>query len=315
MQYRRLGDSGLRLSALSLDTAACAGSRGTLRDIVAMAWDRGIDLFDSAGDDDDGTAELLLGDVIADLRLPRDGFAVASRVRPGVRGTPRPMQRGLSRKRVHDGCDAALRRLHVDYIDLFSCEQPEPDQPLAETVAAMDALIGQGKVLYWGTSGWPSARILEARAIARRESLREPTLERPQYGVFERRWVELEHPILCADGATGLTVCARRPTGAGAGDATPVRSGVRDDVEHAGTAVDPNQGAVDTRLARYAAELGVSAGALDAAWCLRNRSVSSVLVGAVDTRALEAVLAALSLDERLGPDAWAPLDALSDRRA
>ncbi|HST44119.1 MAG TPA: aldo/keto reductase [Luteimonas sp.] len=282
MQYRRLGDSGLCLSALSLDAAAAGSSRGSLRNLVAMAWDRGINLFDSAGADGDGTAEQVLGDVIADLRLPRDGFAVASRVRPGVPGTPRPMQRGLSRKRVRDGCDAALRRLRVDYIDLFSCPQPEPDQPLAETVAAMDALIGQGKVLYWGTSGWPATRILEARAIARVQGLRPPTMERPRYGVLERRWVEQEHALLCTDGALGLTVCA-------------------------------TAGGVDTRLAAIAAELGVPAGALDVAWCLRNRSVSSVLVGAVDTGALETSLAALLLYDRLGPDAWQRVDAVSER--
>src|SRR5690606_40513276 len=114
MLYRRLGSSGLKLSALSLGTWLTAGDRlgrGEMRELVAQAWDHGINFFDSAENYAHGEAERVLGDVIADLRLPRDGFCVSSKAYFGSARDPRPTQAGLSRKHLRDACDAALRRL------------------------------------------------------------------------------------------------------------------------------------------------------------------------------------------------------------
>src|SRR3546814_5852119 len=87
------------------------------------------------------------------------------------------MQKGLSRKHVHDACHAALKRLRVDYLDLYYCHRPDPDTPVAETVAAMDTLVRQGKVLYWGTSEWPAEQIREAHEAARAGRSEEHTSE------------------------------------------------------------------------------------------------------------------------------------------
>ena len=155
MQYRRLGSSGLQLSALSFGAWLTFGAqvgRGTARNLVAAAWDHGVNFFDNAESYAHGEAERVMGDVIADLRLPRDGYCVSSKVFFGSTAEPRPTQKGLSRKHVTDACHAALVRLRVDYLDLFYCHRPDPDTPIEETVRAMDALIRQGKVLYWG---WP----------------------------------------------------------------------------------------------------------------------------------------------------------------
>lgn len=155
MQYRRLGSSGLQLSALSFGAWVTFGSqigRSEARNLVAAAWDHGVNFFDNAEGYANGAAEEVMGDVIADLRLPRDGYCVSSKVFFGAAADPRPTQRGLSRKHVRDACDAALKRLRVDHLDLYFCHRPDPDTPVAETVWAMDALIRQGKVLYWGTS-------------------------------------------------------------------------------------------------------------------------------------------------------------------
>ena len=106
-----------------------------------------------------GEAEKVMGDVIADLRLPRDGYCVSSKVYFGAAKNPLPTQRGLSRKHVAEACHAALKRLRVEHLDLYFCHRPDPDTPIEETVWAMDALIRQGKVLYWGTSEWSAAQI------------------------------------------------------------------------------------------------------------------------------------------------------------
>lgn len=184
MQYRRLGSTGLKVSALSFGAWVTFGDqigRDEARNLVASAWDHGITFFDNAEGYARGRAEQVMGDVIADLRLPRDGFCVSSKVFFGAVDDPRPTQHGLSRKHVTDACHAALKRLRVDYLDLYYCHRPDPDTPIAETVLAMDTLIRQGKVLYWGTSEWSAAQLQEAVAVARAQHLHLPSMEQPQY--------------------------------------------------------------------------------------------------------------------------------------
>jgi aryl-alcohol dehydrogenase-like predicted oxidoreductase len=199
MQYRRLGSSGLQVSELSFGAWVTFGGsvgRGEARELIAAAWDAGINFFDNAETYANGEAERVMGDVIADLRLPRDGFCVSSKVFFGAVDNPRPTQKGMSRKHVHDACHAALKRLRVDYLDLYFCHRPDPDAPIAETVFAMDALIRQGKVLYWGTSEWPADAILDAHAIARAHGLQPPAMEQPQYNLLHRERVEREYTPL-----------------------------------------------------------------------------------------------------------------------
>ena len=209
MQYRRLGSSGLQLSALSFGAWVTFGNqigRSEARELIAAAWDHGINFFDNAEGYADGEAERVMGDVLADLRLPRDGWCVSSKVFFGATGTPSPTQRGLSRKHVHDACHGALKRLRVDYLDLYYCHRPDPDAPVEETVWAMDALVRQGKVLYWGTSEWPAPAIREAHKIARTHHLHAPTMEQPQYNLLHRERVELEYAPLYAEYGMGTTI-------------------------------------------------------------------------------------------------------------
>ena len=193
MQYRRLGASGLQLSALSFGAWMTFGrqvGRGQARELIAAAWDHGINFFDNAEAYANGEAERVMGDVIADLRLPRDGFCVSSKVFFGAVEDPRPTQRGLSRKHVVEACHAALRRLRVEHLDLYYCHRPDPDTPVEETVAAMDLLVRQGKVLYWGTSEWPEALIRDAALFPTTA----PFLPRSPYEVPPR-----PGDLLCAD--------------------------------------------------------------------------------------------------------------------
>ncbi|MDQ3288358.1 MAG: aldo/keto reductase [Pseudomonadota bacterium] len=324
MQYRRLGSSGLQLSALSFGAWVTFGSqigRGTARDLVAAAWDHGINFFDNAESYALGAAEEVMGDVIADLRLPRDGYCVSSKVMFGSVDDPRPTQRGLSRKHVTDACHAALRRLRVDYLDLYYCHRPDPDTPVAETVSAMDALVRQGKVLYWGTSEWPAAQIREAHRVARNQHLHAPTMEQPQYNLFNRERVELEYAPLYAELGLGTTTFSPLASGLLSGkysDAMPddARLG-RKDMGWLNRLVvgDEVEQKLDRarRFATMARELGAPPAALAIAWCLRNPLVSSVILGASRPDQLMQNLHALDWVERIDDADWRRIEAVASR--
>jgi voltage-dependent potassium channel beta subunit len=312
MQYRRLGSTGLPLSALSFGAWTTFGKnvgRGLARELVAAAWDNGINFFDNAETYASGQAERVMGDVIADLRLPRDGFAVSSKVFFGAVDDPLPMQRGLSRKHVHDACHDALKRLRVDYLDLYFCHRPDPDAPVAETVAAMDALVRQGKVLYWGTSEWTASQIREAHAAARDNGWQAPSMEQPQYNLLHRERVELEYAPLYAECGMGTTIWSPLASGLLTGK---YDDGVPDDSRLAREAW-LQKGALDETTQRrqrarafsaLAAELGVAPAPLAIAWCLRNPHVSTVLLGASKVEQLLQNLDALELSERFDQGVW-----------
>ncbi|MFC3716847.1 aldo/keto reductase [Luteimonas soli] len=320
MQYRRLGSSGLQLSALSFGAWATFGgrvARGEARNLIAAAWDHGINFFDNAETYANGVAEQVMGDVISDLRLPRDGFVVSSKVFFGAMDDPRPTQKGLSRKHVRDACDAALKRLRVDYLDLYYCHRPDPDTPVAETVAAMDALVRQGKVLYWGTSEWPAERIREAHEAARAGGFQAPTMEQPQYNLLHRERVEAEYAPLYADFGMGTTTWSPLASGLLTGkynDGVPDGSRMASE-DYAWLQRDVLGDAASRRLPRaraftaLATELGVGPAPLAIAWCLRNPHVSSVILGASRVAQLLQNLEALDVAGRVDEGGWARVEA------
>ncbi len=320
MQYRRLGSSGLQLSALSFGAWVAFGGqigRGEARNLIAAAYDNGINFFDNAEVYAKGEAEKVMGDVIADLRLPRDGYCVSSKVFFGADEDPRPTQKGLSRKHVVEACHAALRRLRVDHLDLYFCHRPDPDTPIEETVWAMDGLIRQGKVLYWGTSEWPAAQIREAAKIARTHHLHAPTMEQPQYNLLHRERVELEYASLYAELGLGTTIWSPLASGLLTGK---YNDGVPDDSRLAqpryswlqrSVLGDAQSGRVERarKFSALAARLDVAPAPLAIAWCLRNPHVSSVILGATRKEQLLENFKALDLLERFGESVWAQVEA------
>ncbi len=322
MEYRRLGHSGLHVSALGLGswiTFAGALDRGGARRLVARAFDAGVSLFDSAENYACGQAEAWLGDVIADLRLPRDSLCLSSKAFFGAVPDPRPTQRGLSRKHLRDACDAALRRLRTEYLDIFFCHRPDPDTPIEETVAAMHQLVCAGKVLYWGTSEWPAERIRAALRCARENGLTPPSVEQAQYNLLHRERVEFEYAPLYDDPGLGLTTWSPLASGLLSGKYAQgripegSRRARRDHGWHEGIlpgASDARDAAV-ARLMDLAADLGETPAALAIAWCLRNPKVSSVILGCSSIAQLDANLTALALADRLEPATLARLDALA----
>lgn len=320
MLYRRLGRTGLQVSALSFGAWVTFGTsvgRGEARRLITQAFDAGINFFDNAETYAKGEAEKIMGDVLADMRFPRDAFAVSSKVYFGAAAEPSPMQKGLSRKHVRDACDAALKRLHVDYLDLFFCHRPDAETPIDETVWAMDQLVRAGKVLYWGTSEWSAEAIAEADRIAKAHHLVGPSMEQPQYSLLHRDRVEREYAPLYASIGLGTTTWSPLASGlltgkyvggipAGSRLATPGYEWLQKKVQG-------DEGAATlARVQRFIAvanELGVEPAPLAIAWCLANPQVSSVILGATKPEQLAQNLRALDVLPKIDAATKARLEA------
>lgn len=320
MQYRRLGSSGLQLSALSFGAWVTFGrqvDRNQARNLLACAFDHGVNYFDNAETYAAGVAETLMGDVLADLRFPRDAYCVSSKVFFGAVADPKPTQRGLSRKHVVDACDQARKRLRVDYLDCYFCHRADPDTPIVETVWAMDTLIRQGKVLYWGTSEWPATAIREAHRVAAEHHLQPPTMEQPQYNLLHRERVESEYAPLCRAFGMGMTIWSPLASGVLTGkyiDGIPGNSRLAlPGYEWLRQRVESPEGRADTarvvKLLPIARELGLSPAQFAIAWCLKNPYVSTVILGATRREQLEDNFGALAAVERLDDSVMMRIDA------
>lgn len=320
MEYRRLGSSGLKLSVLSLGAWVTFGRQidvAAAREMIACAWDHGINFFDNAEVYAFGEAERVMGAALKALKLPRDGYCVSSKAYFGAVDNPLPTQRGLSRKHLADACEQALRRLDVDYLDLYFCHRPDEDTPVAETVWTMDSLIRQGKVRYWGTSEWPAALIREAHAVARAHHLHAPQMEQPQYNLLHRERVEVEYAPLYGELGLGTTIWSPLASGLLTGKyahGVPAdsRLGQPDYAWLRQAMLEEDGGARLARAARLlslAAELGVSPAQFAIAWCLANPHVSTVILGASRKTQLEENLKALDVLPQLDAALMARVDA------
>ena len=309
MQYRRLGSTGLQLSALSYGAWVTFGhqlGRGEARELIAQCIDAGINFFDNAEVYAHGEAERIMGDVLVDLRVPRDAFCVSSKAFFGAVPDPKPTQRGLSRKHLRDACDQALSRLRVDYLDLYFCHRPDPDVPVAEIVATMDVLVRQGKVLYWGTSEWPAERIREAITFANTHGLFAPQVEQPQYNLVHRSHFEQALAPLCREHGLGTTIWSPLASGLLTGKYS---EGVPEDsrlntpgygwLRELLLARRDELGQGLQRFAALAREIDAPPSTLALAWCLLNPQVSTVLLGATKRAQLDENFRALDLAGRL----------------
>ena len=206
MEYRRLGKSGLRVSELSYGswvTFSFQLDKAKAKKTMKHAYDAGINFFDNAEVYAAGESEKIMGDALNELGLKRDTYTVSSKV---FFGGQLVTQRGLNAKHIRDGCDAALKRLKLDYLDLFFCHRPDFHTPVEETVRAMDVLVKQGKILYWGTSEWPADRVREAYLIAYKYGLTPPSMEQPEYNMFNRMKLEKEYLGLFDSEGMGTTI-------------------------------------------------------------------------------------------------------------
>ena len=285
MNYRRLGSSGLKLSELSLGAWVTYG--GQVGEEVAVncmsaAHDAGVNFFDNAEAYAHGNAETVMGNAIKRLSWKRESIVVSSKVFWGGDG---PNDKGLSKKHVYEACRNSLRRLQLSYLDLFFCHRPDPNTPIEETVRAMDDLIHQGLILYWGTSEWSAADIMRAHGIARELDMTPPTMEQPQYNMLHRERVEVEYLPLYREIGLGTTIWSPLASGLLTGKyKNGIPSGSRATLEGYGwlreSLITSENIAKVSQLEPIAKDLGCSLAQLGLAWCLKNPHVSTVMTGA-----------------------------------
>nr|MCU0254802.1 aldo/keto reductase [Acidobacteriota bacterium] len=206
MEYRFLGRSGLQVSTLSFGAWVTFGDQvgeEVASLLMKTAVDAGINFFDNAEVYADGDAETVMGRVIQRAGFKRTDLVLSTKIFWGGEGVN---DRGLSRKHLIEGTDAALKRLQTDYVDLIFCHRPDPRTPIEETVRAMNTIIESGRAFYWGTSEWSAAQLMEAHGIARQLGLIGPLMEQPQYNMFHRDRVEREYAPLYDSIGLGLTI-------------------------------------------------------------------------------------------------------------
>jgi voltage-dependent potassium channel beta subunit len=318
MEYRRLGRSGLKVSALSFGAWVTFGRQIPPEEaskLMKTAYDHGVNFFDNAEAYAGGHAEVVMGDCLRSLGLERDTFVVSSKV---FWGGTKPNQEGLSRKRVMEACHAALRRLQVDYLDLYFCHRPDPATPIEETVRAMDTLIRQGKVLYWGTSEWSAQQIMEAYGVARQYHLTPPTMEQPQYNLLHRHRVEVEFSRLYGEIGLGTTTWSPLASGLLTGKyAKGIPEGSRLSLPDMAWLKERFEGDEGTpkleqvrKFCNLADELGHKPATLALAWCLKNPNVSTVILGASRVEQLKENFGALEVVRSLGTDAMNQLEEI-----
>lgn len=307
MEYRYLGSSGLQVSALSFGAWVTFGSQmgeDVAHECMQAAYDAGVNFFDNAEVYAGGEAERIMGNIIRRAGWKRSDLVVSTKVFWGGKG---PNDRGLSRKHVIEGTEAALARLQLDYVDLLFAHRPDPDTPIEETVRAMSFLVDQGKAFYWGTSEWSAEQITEAYGVARREHLIPPTMEQPQYNMFHRDRVEREYVRLYHDIGLGTTIWSPLASGIltgkyehGMPDGTrlsvPDYEWLREKIES-----EAGRQNVDKarRLRPLAEELGCTLAQLALAWCLKNEDVSTVITGASKPQQVVENMRALDVVEKL----------------
>jgi voltage-dependent potassium channel beta subunit len=300
MLYRRLGRSGLQLSELSLGSWLTFGkqiSDDVAEQLMITAYDNGVNFFDNAEIYARGQSELVMGNILKKLGWRRDTYVVSSKV---FWGGDKPNQTGLSRKHVMEGCHAALTRFQLEYLDLFFCHRPDPNTPIEETVWAMNDLIRQGKILYWGTSEWSAQEIMEAISIARREHLSPPVMEQPQYNLFHRQRFEIEYQRVFSEMGYGSTIWSPLASGILSGK---YNTGFPDGTRLGITGLEWLKEKVHTednlaktiRLESLAKQIGIKLPQLAIAWCLKNQHVSTVILGASKVEHLVDNLKAINL--------------------
>jgi voltage-dependent potassium channel beta subunit len=301
MEYRRLGSSGLKVSEFSFGAWVTFGNQvddKTAVDCMKLAYDSGVNYFDNAETYANGRAETVMGNILKKMAWDRTSFIVSSKV---FWGGKLPNQKGLSRKHVTEACHAALKRLQVDYLDLYFCHRPDPETPIEETVRVMTDLIHQGKVLYWGTSEWSAESIREAYDIARKNFLVPPTMEQPQYNLLHRDKVEKEFAELYEEIGLGLTVWSPLASGILTGK---YNNGIPKDsrlnlstlgwLKDLISGVEGEKNLEKVRqLGVIASGIGVQVNHLALAWCLSNKNVSTAILGASNVAQLKDNLKAI----------------------
>ncbi|TXC86016.1 aldo/keto reductase [Metabacillus litoralis] len=301
MKYRKLGNSGLKVSEIGLGswlTYGKAVNDHTAHDCIHRAYELGINFFDTANAYEEGKAEIVLGEALQ--RYERSSYVVATKLFfPMGQG---PNERGLSRKHIIEQCDASLKRLGLDYIDLYQCHRFDPEVPMEETLYALDDLVRQGKILYAGVSEWSAAQIEKAVGIRKDLHLRPIISNQPIYNMLERY---IEEDVLQVSNENGMGQVVFSPLAQGvltgkykpnaekpsdsraANDSTNfvINSYLRNDVLQC-----------VEKLNTLATDLDLSLSQLSLAWILSHEGISSAIIGASRPQQIEENVKAVDIE-------------------
>lgn len=320
MEYRRMGKTGLQLSVLSYGswvTFAKQIDDGISDRLMSMAYDNGVNFFDNAEVYSKGESEKMMGRVLKSKDWERSSYVVSSKVFFGWHGGEdnKPNQKGLSRKHIVEACDEALERLQVDYLDLFYCHRPDKNTPIEEVVWTMNHLIQRGKILYWGTSEWSAAEIMEAHMVARDLRLIGPAMEQPQYNLFERQKMEVDYYTIFKNIGMGTTIWSPLASGLLTGkynDGIP--EGSRLSLEGFEWLKDRTlrEDRIESikKLGNLAKDLDTSLATLSIAWCIRNEDVTSAILGATKEEQLKENLKAIDVLAKLTDEVMENIDEI-----
>jgi voltage-dependent potassium channel beta subunit len=321
MNYRRLGRSGLKVSELSFGSWVTYGNQvdtRAARELMAAAYDAGVNFFDNAEIYARGQSEEIMGSVLKELGWPRLKYLISTKFYWGLasgKGAFPNERNTLNRKYLLQAIDGSLKRLQLDHIDLVFCHRPDPETPIEETVWAMHDIIERGRALYWGTSEWSADDIRAAWDIADRRNLHKPVMEQPQYNLLHRKRVEKEYARLYDDIGLGLTTWSPLASGLLSGKyRNGVPAGSRGALETYAFLreglTDPDRNRVVGELDTVAQAFGCTLAQLALAWCLMNRHVSTVITGATRVEQVTENMKALDVAARLTPEAMQKIEAI-----
>lgn len=323
MEYRRMGRSGLQLSVLSFGSWVTFHKQindNSADELMGIAYDNGINFFDNAEVYALGESEKMMGRVLKAKNWDRTSYTLSSKAFFGWRGKEnKPNQTGLSRKHLTEACNEALKRLQTDYLDLYFCHRPDKNTPIEEVVLTMNTLIQQGKILYWGTSEWSGVELMEAHRVAQHYRLIGPSVEQPQYNLFERNKVENDYLEVFKNVGLGTTIWSPLAAGLLTGkynngipegsrlaiegfDWLKERWIMKDKIEKV------------QQLQLLANELGCSLPALSIAWCIKNPNVTTAILGATKKEQLIDNLTALKAVELLSAEVISKIEAIMQNK-
>jgi aryl-alcohol dehydrogenase-like predicted oxidoreductase len=313
VQYRQLGASGIEVSTLALGTMMFGRwgnpDEQSCREMVDGALAAGVTLFDTADIYDFGTSEEILGRALAGRR---DGVVLATKV--GNAMSDDPLERGLSRRWVTQSCEASLRRLRTDHIDLYQMHRPDPDTPIDETLQAFDDLVKAGKVRAVGTSTFSVVQLAEARSTAERLGVTAPRSEQPPFSVLVRA-VEAEVLPWCARHDVGALVWAPLNGGwltgkyqSGSVDTVSRAAREPDHFDHRDQTIREEKRRLVAHLGAVADAAGLTLVQLALGFVLANPAVTAALIGPRTPDQLDALL--IAADVSLSADVLAAIDGV-----
>jgi voltage-dependent potassium channel beta subunit len=317
MKYRHLGKAGLKVSELSFGSWVTFHNQVDVNatvEMMAAAYDAGVNFFDNAEVYAFGKSEEIMGEALKRLGWRRGSYLVSTKLYWGLHDNPNE-KNTLNRKYLIEAINGSLQRMELDYVDLLYCHRADPTTPIGETVWAMHNIIERGKALYWGTSEWEAAEILSAIEIAERHHLHKPIVEQPVYNLFERHRFGPEYEAVYKNHGYGSTTWSPLASGMLTGKYQKgIPPGSRGELK--GYEFLKDELTDEERIARVAAlqplaeEMGATLAQLSLAWCLQNPYVSTVITGASRVEQVQENMAAARFVDRFTPEVVEASDSI-----